>query len=145
VTVVVHERVAKWARQVRPHLAVHPARLIETRGAGELVAAVRQSAGAILLVDLADRPSVHLDHLDGALRANPGALSVVFERTADEGVRQLAREIGATVILPFRTTPPVVLGLLDWWIPLSLRRARDAGWTPEPVEADPIELLLRGD
>jgi hypothetical protein len=140
---VVHERIGFWARQIRPRVVDRPVRLIESRSAPDLLAAVACSSCPILLIDLADRPAAHLDHLDRALQAAPDCLSLVLERTTDPEIHDLAIEMGATAVLPPGTTPPVVVNLLLRWIPLAQRRAERNGWTRDLAPpADPIAALL---
>ena len=141
---VVHERVGNWARQLRPRLAGRPVRLVETRSADDLEAALAGAACPILLVDLARRPRAALEDLDRGLRVSPGALALVLDPEGHEGAALLAREVGASHVAAGPVTPPAVVDLLSRWLPLAQRRSESAGWsaaTPEPPEPEPWNWL----
>ena len=136
--VVIHERLGTWSRQLRPRLAAWPIRWSETRSAADLEAALGGAACPILVLDLADRPRAGLEDLERAIRAAPDTLSLVLDPGARPGVALLARELGATHVLPGVVPPPTVAAFLGRWLPLARRRVEAAGWAadaapdPEP-------------
>jgi hypothetical protein len=150
---VIHERLGQWARQLRPRLADRPVRVVETRSAADLEAALSGAGVAcpVVLIDLARRVRGGLEDLDRASRAAPDALTLVLDPGAHDGVALLALEIGATHVLAGPTTPPAVANLLARWFSLAQRRCDLYGWTgraSEPTEAEPWDwlttLLKRG-
>ncbi len=140
---VVHERLATWARQLRPRVAGWPVHLVETRSAADLRAALAPGRGALVLIDLARGPARGLDDLARCGDATADALVLVLDPGAHPGVPTLARELGAAHVLTGPVNPPEVVGLLDRWCPLALRRAGRDGWgsLPEPV-LEPWERAL---
>jgi hypothetical protein len=142
---ILHERQAIWARQLRPRVASWPVRPVETRSAAELLGALRGSASALIVVDLRKTPARMLDDLGRALAELPDALALVLDPDRLPGVRLLARELGATHVVSGVATPPQVVELLSGWLPLARRRAELAGWTAEPEpEPAPWELATPG-
>ncbi|MBX6314724.1 MAG: hypothetical protein IRY99_17685 [Isosphaeraceae bacterium] len=141
IPLVIHERLGHWARQIRPRVATWPVRVIETRSASDLAAALARSACPLVVLDLADRIRAALDELDRALPAAPNALVLVLDPGAHATVGPLARELGATHVLAGRVPPPEVLHLLARWLPLARRRAEADGWAGEP-EPEPWDLLV---
>jgi len=134
-TLVVHERIGNWARHLRPRVAGWPVRLVETRSAADLEAAVAGVPCPLIVVDLARRPRPALEDLDRALGVAPGALALVLNPQSFDGVAVLARELGATHVIDGPATPPAVAGLLARWLPLAHQRAEAAGrpWTHSPA------------
>jgi hypothetical protein len=129
---IVHERQANWARQLRPRVAPWPVRLAETRTAADLVGALRGSASALVVADLRRVPARVLDDLGQGLAASPDALALVLDPDRLPGVPALARELGATHVLSGVATPPAVVELLARWLPLARRRLDARGWTADP-------------
>lgn len=129
---VTHERIGHWARQLRPRFADRPVRLVETRSAADLAAALAGAPWPLAVVDLARRPGAGLDDLERAIRVAPDALVLVLDPGAHEGVAPLAREIGASLVITGPTNPPAVARLLCRWLGLAGRRAEAAGWFPAP-------------
>lgn len=141
--VVIHERRGIWARQIRPRVAGWPVRVVQTRSGPALASACARAACPILVVDLTARPVDALEALDRALANAPNALSLVLEPGARPEAVALARELGATCVLPGRTLPPEVLELLGRWVPLAIARAEADGWAVEPLaDREPWEILL---
>lgn len=141
---VIHERNGNWARQVRPRLGETPARVLETRSAVDLEAALSGAACPVVLIDLGRRPRAALDELDLVLRVAPDAMVLVLDPESHDGAALLARELGATHVVSGPATPPAVAALLARWLPLSKRRAESAGWSrsaPEPPEPEPWNWL----
>ena len=142
---VIHERIGTWARQVRPRLPGDgPVRVVESRSAAELEAALTGSACPLVLIDLGRRPRAALDDLDRALRVAPDALVLVLDPESHAGAALLAREVGATHVLSGPATPLAVAALIARWLPLSRRRAEAAGWSisaPDPPEPEPWNWL----
>lgn len=135
-SVIIHERLAHWSRQLRPRFRGWPIRWSETRSRAELVRATARAACPILVIDLADRPIRGLEDLGAALAAVPTALSLVLGPGSDPAVGMTARELGATLVLPGVVVPPEVVGLLRRWLPLARQRTETGGWSA-PSEPDP--------
>lgn len=125
--VAVHERIGTWARHLRARLAGHPVRLVETRSADDLRAALDGVPCPILLVDVGQRPRAALEELGTALAVAPDALALVLNPLAHDGVGLLARELGATHVVDGPCPPPGVAALLTRWLPLAHRRAEQSG------------------
>jgi hypothetical protein len=141
---VIHERIATWARALRPRLQGWPVRIVETRSAADLQAALAGAVFPVVVIDLARGPRAGLDELDRALRVAPDALTLVLDPEEHEGVLLLSREIGATDVIAGPTTPPLVADLLARWLQLARHRAEAAGWSgnaPEPPEPEPWNWL----
>jgi hypothetical protein len=131
-TVVIHERLGTWSRQLRPRLASWPIRWAETRSGPELEAAVAGPGRPIVVLDLGNRPRAGLEDLERALLAAPDALALVLDPLAHEGVPSVARELGAALVMTGVITPPSVAGLLERWLRLARRRADADGWSGDP-------------
>ena len=129
VLVVIHERLAYWARQLRPRLAAWPVRWVESRSTADLDAALTGAACPIVVLDLALRPRAGLEDLDRAVQVAPDALVLVLDPESHEGVPRLARELGATHVVAGVATPPAVADLLARWLPRAQRQAEGDGWS----------------
>jgi hypothetical protein len=134
--VIIHERLGRWAGQLRPRFHGWPVRWAETRSTSALIRAAKLSTYPIFVIDLADRPLKGLDDLDEALTAAHSGLAVVLDPTDRPEIATLARELGATLTLGGLIVPPVVEGLLRRWIPLTIQRAGLEGWSPT-IEPEP--------
>ncbi len=142
VSVIIHERVANWSRQLRPRFQGWPIRWSETRSADSLVRAAAGSACPVLVIELDRQPVRGLRDLDEALQVAPNALSVVLDPLDRDEVATIARELGATLVLPGLVVPPEVERLLQRWLPIAKGRSEAEGWSastePEPeVWEDP--------
>jgi hypothetical protein len=139
---VIHERLATWTRQLRPHAAAGwPVRLVETRSARELIDAVSTSqAPAVLVVGLGDDPAGELLAVANALAAAPETLSLVLDPIGGRpGVIDLAREIGATAAWGPEALPPQVVRMVRRLIDLAATRQSAIGWfvpAPNPAPDD---------
>jgi hypothetical protein len=129
---VIHERLGHWARQMRPRLSSWPVRLVETRSAADLEAAVAGRACPVVVIDLSRRVRSGLEDLDRATRAAPNAMVLVLDPGSHEGVALLARELGASHVIAGVATPPAVAALLARWLPLARRRDDRDGWSARP-------------
>jgi DNA-binding NarL/FixJ family response regulator len=143
---VIHERIALWARQIRPRLADRPVRLIQTRSVSDLESVLAGSVSAcpVVLIDLSGRVRNGLEGLDRALRVAPEALVLVLDPGQHEGVALLCREIGATHVIAGPVPPPDVAALLLRWLALATKRAEACGWwrpQPETLEPEPWNWL----
>lgn len=136
IPLMIHERLANWARQIRPRVATWPVRLIETRSAADLARAWRSSACPLIVLDLDRWPHRGLDDLVRAQPAASEALVLVLDPGGHPEIPPLAREIGASHVLSGAVTPPAVLALLERWLPIACRRIEADGWAGEP-EAEP--------
>jgi DNA-binding NtrC family response regulator len=137
---VIHERLANWARQLRPRLASWPIRLIETRSTSDLEGALARTACPIVVLDVGSRPRAGLEDLDRAIRAAPNALTLVLDPRSHEGVAALARELGATHVISGPVTPPALVDLLARWLPLARRQTERDGWSSTRGDQDPSDL-----
>lgn len=133
---IVHERLAHWARRLRPRVAGWPVRLVETRSSMDLERAWRDAAYPLVVIDLDRWPRRGLSDLVRAWPPNSEALVMVLDPGGHPEVRQLAREIGAAYTFSGVATPPAVVALLGRWLEIARRRAGAIGWTrdqePEP-------------
>lgn len=140
---IVHERLGRWARQIRPRVAGWPVRPVETRSADELAVACGRSACPIVVIDPGDRLRLALADLDRAARAAPDALILMLGGSSPPEFPLVAREMGATLVLPATTPPPRVLDLLARWLPLARARSEAGGWAEDrKPEPEPWEYLL---
>ncbi len=128
--VIIHERRGAWARQLRPRLAPRPICWRETRSSTDLDAALAGAARPLVVIDLADRPREHLRDLARVRPEAPDALILVLDPAEDHGTAAIARELGATLVLPGVATPPAVAALLARWLDLALGRIEAGGWGP---------------
>ncbi len=143
-TLVIHERRGIWARHLRPRLSTWPVRWVETRSSADLDAALAGAVCPIVVLDLARRVRAGLEDLDRAMQRAPGAMVLVLDPEAHEGVAVLVRELGATHVISGVATPPAVADLLARWLPLAQRQAEGEGWSsaPPPVpEPEPWNWL----
>jgi len=137
-SIIFHERLANWSRQIRPRFRGWPIRCSETRSGPELARSASQSACPIILIDLADRPRQALEDLDAGLVAAPMALSLVLDPLSHDGIGTTARELGATLVLSGVVVPPRVVALLQRWLPVARQRSEADGWSmPIGAVADP--------
>jgi hypothetical protein len=150
VSVIIHERVANWSRQLRPRFQGWPIRWSETRSTDSLVRAASASACPILVIELDHQAARGLLDLDEALQVAPNALSVLLEPQDREEVASLAREVGATLVLPGLVVPPEVERILQCWLPMAQHRIENQGWSasiePEPElweDPDLFQTLAR--
>ncbi len=154
-TLITHERLGTWARQLRPRLVGSSkelgfARLVETRSTADLLAAVSRCPAPLIVIDVADRPRVMLDELDAVALAAPDALILVLDPLAHAGLAPLARELGATLVIRGVAAPPRVWEIVARWLPISIRRLERSGWSPpqeaapEPWERLGVAALRRG-
>ncbi len=143
---VIHERIATWARQLRPRLVdgAVPVLVVESRSADDLDAALAGAACPLVVIDLGRRPRAALEDLDRAVKAAPDALILVLDPNANDGAALLAREMGATHVISGPAQPPAVAALLNRWLPLARKRSEAAGWSstaPEPPKPEPWNWL----
>ena len=131
---MIHERRGRWARQLRARMAGLGIEWSEARSTGDLVVSVRLSACPIVLLDLGDRPARVVEDLSAVLRASPAALTLVLDPGSDPEVGPIAREFGATLVLPGVVVAPQVVAILRRWLPIARERAATAGWT-RPTES----------
>ncbi len=150
VAVILHERRGNWAGQLRTRLQDRPVRWMETRSAADLDAALLGLACPVVLIDLRDYAAQGLHDLDRAARQSPAARVLVLDPEANEGVAELARELGATLVIPGFVPPPDVASLVDRWITLAAAQTEREGWSrslaaESPFDADSLlELALSG-
>ena len=148
VPLVFFERLATWARRVRPRVVNWPVWVVETRSADDLAAALRSSPCPLVVADLASDPAQALDALARVLPGVPDALVLVLDPGRNDGVAAFCRELGASVVLSGPTTPPEVVAVLARWVPIAQGRGSKAGWAPEGQRPrfgepgwDPMDLI----
>lgn len=145
VPLIIHERIAYWARHVKPRTAGWLVRVIESRSREDLLAAVAGAACPILVLEVGARPRAVLEDLDAVMRACPSALSLLVCDHELSGVESLARELGAVHVCPATMPPPAVCELLGRWVALARRRMEADGWSRDPraaVDDDPLMTLV---
>lgn len=129
VTVILHERLGHWNRQLRPRLAHQPIRWHESRSAVDLKACLVGVALPVVLVDLARQPLDGLAALDLVASLASDARILVLDPDSLPSVREPARELGATLVLSGFIPPPTVAHLMERWIDLAHRLSDSAGWS----------------
>ncbi len=142
-SLIIHERRGRWARQLRSRVAAWSVHLTESRSRDDIKFAAAKSASPLILMDLGNRLRPGLDDLDFTARHAPNALILVLDGTRTPGFATLARELGATLVLPAMVPPPSVLEILARWLPIARSRSETDGWAedrrPEP---EPWQLYL---
>lgn len=126
---ITHERLARWARQLRPRLASLPIELVETRSRSDLLQALARHPAPLLLVDLEHRPVDRLGDLEAALATAPETLAVVVDPQRLPDVPRLCRELGVTEVLSGPVPPPEVAERFARWHSLNADRLPQVGWT----------------
>ncbi len=140
VTVILHERLGNWNRQLRPRLARHPVRWFESRSRADLGEILAGVAAPVVLIDLARQTFEGLSALDLVGSRAADARSLVLDPESKPGIPVLARELGATHVRSGFVPPPEVAGLIDRWVTLARRDLELAGWsrgTPRGSTAEP--------
>ncbi len=145
-SVIIHERLGRWARQIRPRFRDWPIRWAETRSKSDLVGASARSGCPILVVEVDVRAARSLDELQAAIEVAPDALSLVLERQDRPEVVGMAREVGATLVMTGVVVPPEVDATIRRWLPIARQRAEAEGWSPvhgpEPEPWEDRDLFL---
>ncbi len=129
VAVILHERLGRWSRQLRPRLSELPVRWLESRSAADLERILEGLASPVVLIDLHQQPIHGLEALDLLRTRTPGARSLVLDPGADGETRTLARELGATLVCSGFVPPPFVAGLFARWIAIARQATESAGWS----------------
>jgi hypothetical protein len=140
VTVILHERLGNWNRQLRPRLARQPVRWFESRSSAELGGMLAGVAAPVVLIDLARQTDEGLAALDVVCSRAADARTLVLDPESRPEIPGLARELGATHVGSGFVPPPRVAGLLDRWISLARRDLELGGWsrtTPPDPATDP--------
>jgi chemotaxis response regulator CheB len=139
VAVILHERRGNWAGQLRTRLQDRPVRWMETRSAADLDAALLGLACPVVLIDLRNHAAQGLEDLDRVLRQSPAARVLVLDPEANEGVAELARELGASLAIAGFVPPPDVTSLLDRWIKLAVTQTEREGWSRSLAAEPPFD------
>ncbi len=143
IPLIVHERRAHWARQLRPRITAWPAHLVETRSGFDLAEALRGRNNPLVLADLGARGLATLDELARALPASRDPLVLVLDPEAIPDVSNLARACGATDVWTGFSHPADVASALERWLALAEGRRRAAGWFARTTRpADDFDALL---
>jgi hypothetical protein len=127
--VIVHERLGKWSRQLRPRLSDPSVRWIESRSPADLEWILEGLAFPVVLIDLGKQPIHGLEALNLVRTRTPGARSLVLDPEERAEARILARELGATHVCSGFAPPPFVAGLISRWIAMAWRSNESAGWS----------------
>lgn len=110
--VIVHERMGRWCRQLRPRLSDRPVRWFETRSPRDLEEILKGLAFPVVLIDLARQPVDGLVALSLVNQSAPAARTLVLDPEAQAGAHHPARELGATHVWTGFTPPPLVAELI---------------------------------
>lgn len=139
--VIVHERLGRWARQLRPRLADRPTRVHETRSWDDLEAALATAATPcpLVVIDLARRVRPGLEDLIRLVNVAPDALTLVLDPDGSDEVALLSQEFGASHVISGAVPPPTVAALLVRWLALARRRAEASGWSALAAVVDEPE------
>jgi len=136
VGLVVHERLGRWARQLRSRLSGPAVRLKETRSWTDLEEAITGLIAPVVLIDLKDLGDEGLVHLARLSEQSSDARVLVLGPSGDEDRKQLARELGATHVLAGASAPEETAQLLGAWVKLAAWEAEHGGWQRR-LEPDP--------
>jgi hypothetical protein len=139
VAVILHERRGNWAGQLRTRLQDRPVRWMETRSWADLDAALLGLACPVVLIDLQNHPAHGLDDLDRTMRRSPAARILVLDPESNEGVVELARELGASLAIAGFVPPPDVASLIDRWIKLAATQMEREGWSRSLAGEPPFD------
>lgn len=143
IRLIIHERIGRWAAQIRSRTVDLRVRLQETRSAEDLDSAASSSVCPIILISVENRPRVSLEHLHRARLIAPKALILVVNAPELPEFATIARELGATHVLPRPALPPEVMFWIHRWLPLARQRTEASGWSEERrPEPEPWEALL---
>ncbi len=125
-----------------------PVALVETRAGQELADAASRSACPLVVIEPSDRGDPVAADIDRVCAASGGALVLVLDPWPGSGLAEIAREMGATRVIPATTPPPVVVEILRGWLRLARGRSQSGGWapdrTPEPEPWEPILGIVPG-
>ena len=97
-TVILHERLGNWNRQLRPRLHQHPVRWFESRSPADLEGFLEGLACPVILIDLGGSPSMASRRSASWPRGHPMRCRWSSTPEARSERRGLARELGATYI-----------------------------------------------
>ena len=140
-TLILHERIARWARRLRPLAHVWGFRLVETRSADALLDAARGSACPVVGVEVGSRLERTLLMIESARSLRPSALILALAEDPRPEIVSLLLEAGATSALGTREPVPRILETFERWVGLARERVAASGWAcdrrrePEPWEA----------
>lgn len=138
VAVVLHERLGTWARQLRPRLHASPIRWFETRSAADLAEALDGPASPVVLIDLGDDPAGPLADLVRVAARGSTTRILVLDPEGREGIKDLARELGAAHVVSGFAAPPEVADLIARWVVLAAAETDRGGWS-RPLPVDPAK------
>ena len=142
-TLIVHERIARWTRRLRPRSEGWGARLVESRSLDDLAASAAATACPIVVVDAAGRLRAALDAILSVRQVAPAALVLAIDDAVDSGFPAAAREAGATLALRGSSPSPVVFDLIGRWVEVARGRSEADGWAADRcAEPEPWESLL---
>jgi hypothetical protein len=138
IPLVVHERRATWARQLRPRVVNWPVRFVESRSASDLASALAGQESGLVLVDLATRALAALEELAAGLAPASHPLVLVLDPERLPGIANAARELGATEVWSGPVAPPRVVDRLERWVNIARHRTASAAFSQEigPFESE---------
>jgi hypothetical protein len=129
VVLVLHERLAHWARQLRPRMTDPAIRWFETRSGQDLENALFGGVGCpIVLIDLERQRETALEDLVTLNQWASGARILVIDREADAETALILRELGATHVFAGFVPPPEVASLLGHWVGLAKQELERSGF-----------------
>lgn len=141
-TLIVHERLARWARRLRPRAGAWGARLVESRSVDDLAAAAIGTC-PVVLIDPAGSPREAFDALLTVRRLAPQALVLVVCDPMLADFPDAAREAGATLSLSSSSPLPVFFDIIRRWLDLARQRSQADGWAADRrVDREPWEAIL---
>ena len=144
-TLIIHERLARWARVFRPRIDGWGARLIESRSLEDL-AVVARIACPVVLIDHAANPRSAIESVLTVRNTAARALVLVCQGSPNADFATVAREAGATLILPATSPLPAVFDVVRCWLVLAGQRALADGWSVDRrEEPEPWERFLDDD
>jgi hypothetical protein len=144
VAVILHERIATWARQLRPRLHGMPVRWFETRSQRDLESVLLGLARPVVLLDFGKQAEQAVKDLNLVLRLAPDARVLVLDPEERLPEAALARELGATHVASGFVAPPFVSDLLARWVRLAQTHIGGDGWSQTsfpPTQTDPWSWL----
>jgi hypothetical protein len=125
--IIVHEKRAGLARQLRPRLADIPVSWVESRSIDDLLSAVCAVASPIVILELGKRARIELEALIRVGHWADRPLILAVDADIRPGIASLARELGATLCLSGFTPPPDLAALVRRWV--ILVAGRRVGWS----------------
>ena len=141
ITLIIHERLGNWARQLRPRMISPTLKVRETRSAADLALAVQQDRFALVVVDLRSGPAEMLADLNQNREQLADTLTLVLDPDQNPAAATLAQELGVTLVRSGFVSPPDIVRLLEQWALLAQQRINASGWFQPQTSGDLAALL----